>query len=273
MALLPVVIVQSGGGRLGNILFVYARALDLMAQGARVYVNLGKTNPAVGLFREAFPRVSWKEPRGPWERFPFHYEFSGRPDKLPPHLFSRTGVYFMGEYFFERAKDRVREDLVFDESAPALAAAIERIEAEESSVSVHVRRGDYVQKHERYGGICTVPYYRKAAEHLRERYPEARFHVFSDDLAWCEEELGLEGAVYEDLRGEEGYRDWWDMCLMSHCRHNIIANSTFSWWGAWLNAHPQKIVICPPCWDNKEPRKDRPDMICAEGWTVIDGRD
>lgn len=118
-------------------------------------------------------------------------------------------------------------------------------------IGVHVRRGDYVNIGNTQG-ICTLEYYRKALCLMSERTKPEMFLIFSDDIEWCRNEisgfLGNIPTVYVDWnKGKNSFRD---MQLMSLCKHNIIANSSFSWWGAWLNQNPDKIVIAPSRWMN-----------------------
>lgn len=140
--------------------------------------------------------------------------------------------------------------------------AMARQMEEKPSVGIHVRRGDYIGN-PGFGGVCTLEYYKKALDVL-EVSPACMFYVFSNEVAWCEENL-------EPLMGNVIYVDWnkgkdspWDMYLMSHCQQLIIANSSFSWWGAYLNQHASKI-IAPKVWN-----KRIKDMhIQMPEWTLI----
>ena len=123
-------------------------------------------------------------------------------------------------------------------------------QTETNSISIHVRRGDYL-KNPQYFDICNTVYYRKAIGLIKEKTDNARFYVFSDDIQWVKENLELpQNTVYVNWNMKTD--SWQDMCLMSHCRHHIIANSTFSWWGAWLNKNEKKIVICPKMFSRTE---------------------
>ena len=139
------------------------------------------------------------------------------------------------------------------------------------SVSVHVRRGDYLDAAQVYGGICTEAYYDGAVAYLMERYPEARFFVFSNDAEWarrwCVEKDGKWGegrfVAVEGTTEENGYVD---LMLMGMCRHHIIANSSFSWWGAWLNPGADKCVVAPGKWLNTCECRD----VFTEGMVRVD---
>lgn len=115
------------------------------------------------------------------------------------------------------------------------------------SVSLHIRRGDYVNispdDYYQFGGVATLEYYKRAVDYIRDKAGQCSFFVFSDDIPWCKEQFG--GGGYHFVDCNSGAKSWRDMCLMTMCRHHINANSTFSWWGAWLNARPDGIVIRP----------------------------
>jgi hypothetical protein len=94
--------------------------------------------------------------------------------------------------------------------------------------------------------LCNTNYYKNAIQYISDRVENPVFYIFSDDLAWCRETFSDTNCVY--VEGNGGIKSSWDMYLMSCCDHNIIANSTFSWWGAWLNANEDKMVLCPDTW-------------------------
>jgi hypothetical protein len=111
------------------------------------------------------------------------------------------------------------------------------------SVAIHIRRGDYYTVGSKIlGGICNHNYYRKAISSINKRVKNPKYFIFSDDPDWVKKHYMLDGVYVE---GNTGENSWKDMLLMSVCKHNIICNSSFSWWGAWLNKNKNKIVICP----------------------------
>ena len=118
-----------------------------------------------------------------------------------------------------------------------------------NSVSLHIRRGDYVSNLEanKTHGFIGIEYYNKAISFIHEQILQPHFFVFSDDIAWARENLGLIINVVF-INHNQGRSSFEDMRLMSLCKYNIIANSSFSWWGAWLNTAPDKIVITPKQW-------------------------
>lgn len=137
-----------------------------------------------------------------------------------------------------------------------------------TAVSVHIRGGDYVHE-KQYSGICTADYYRKAAEYITQTAGVCRFFIFTNDTKYAQQMLEplchgiLQHAVFinnSDFHQDPGF----DLFLMKSCTHHIIANSTFSWWGAFLNNNPDKIVIAPKNWTNSE--DESTINICADNW-------
>ena len=174
--------------------------------------------------------------------------------------------YWQSESYFASIRDTLLSD--FRVARPLSYRATEmavNIRAT-IAVSLHVRRGDYAALPEvtSYHGLCGQTYYRKAIQYMRSKMPDARFFVFSDDPAWCRQSLEgtREMTIVEpsDSAAE-------DMYLMSLCRHHIVANSSFSWWGAWLNTNPDKVVIAPKPWISPT-APVQPDII-PPGWLVM----
>ena len=146
--------------------------------------------------------------------------------------------YFAAPAYFEDAAEQLRADLVADCSAE-VAGEMARLRSGAPLVSIHVRRGDYVDISP--DGALLIP-----ARDIRaamDRFPAAEFLVFSDDLDWCRRELGAPGVRFSSFGDEVA-----DLTAMSLCDHHILAVSTFSWWGAWLNPSPSKRVLYPAGW-------------------------
>jgi hypothetical protein len=134
-----------------------------------------------------------------------------------------------------------------------------------NSVSIHVRRGDFLNANNinLFGDVCTKAYFEKAIELIESKVNNPHFFVFSNDLEWVKENLIINNVNYVDCNS--GKNSWKDMYLMSLCKHNIISNSTFSWWGAWLNKHANKIVISP----NRFLKNDTVTDVYPESWIKI----
>ena len=134
-----------------------------------------------------------------------------------------------------------------------------------NSVSIHVRRGDYLLC-PILGNLVPLFFYKKAIEHIKEKVINPKYFVFSDDIQWCKKNLNLLDAQFINWNsGETSFRD---MQLMSQCKHNIIANSSFSWWGAYLNMNTEKIVISPDRWANLDSGTELEDMN-MDSWIKI----
>ncbi len=177
--------------------------------------------------------------------------------------------YWQSERYFSDAADLIRREFRVkappDEVNAALAAQIAAVNA----VSLHVRRGDYVSNPEtnRIHGTGGPAYYQQAAEEIARTESQPHFFLFSDDPAWVREklQLGFPAVVVE--RAGPAACQFEDLRLMSLCRHNIIANSSFSWWGAWLNPNPGKKVIAPARWFGAQTHDTR-DLVPA-GWVRL----
>jgi hypothetical protein len=188
------------------------------------------------------------------------------PDSLERALADRPGDiyltgYWQSESFFKPIEDIVRQELTVKTPPTPANAVLAQEMARTESISLHVRRGDYVTdpKTFRRHGVCSLEYYAAAINRLSQTVREPHFYVFSDDMEWVRENLKLAHPVtYVAHNGAE--QDYEDLRLMAHCRHHIIANSTFSWWGAWLCAHPGKTVIAPHQWF-ADPARDTSYLI------------
>jgi hypothetical protein len=168
--------------------------------------------------------------------------------------------YFQSERYFSDMEGLLRNELKFvgqleTEVAPSIQTT--------RSVSLHIRRGDYVTNPaaHRFHGTCSLDYYRESVAYLTERLGELHVFVFSDDQAWARQHLTLAQPT-TFVEGHTGLLSYKDMQLMSQCRHHILANSSFSWWGAWLNPSPHKIVVAPKRWfADKAAERQTQDLI------------
>ncbi len=179
-----------------------------------------------------------------------------------------TKKYFIGywqsEKYFNEIKEEIKKKFKFPEIKDNKNMIILNKIKSNNSVSIHIRRGDYIN-HPIHGGICDIAYYKKAIKYIKTNVKDPIMYIFSDDIKWCKENLYLSDANYINWnQGEDSFRD---MQLMSECKHNIIANSSFSWWGAWLNNNVNKIVIAPSKWFNDK-NMDTKDLLPKE-WRRI----
>ncbi len=186
-------------------------------------------------------------------------------------LLNITGGIISGLFQTYRYAEYIRKVLLDDFKFSADYESKLKIVAgnlsEKNSVSIHIRRGDYLIGNNvwLYGEICTDEYYGKAIRYIKEKIGDCIFCFFSNDIEWVKENYVMDNAIYIESTMFDDYQDWYDMYLMSICRNNIIANSTFSWWGAWLNQNEEKIVIAPKRWINECDYDD----IYPEDWILI----
>jgi hypothetical protein len=176
-----------------------------------------------------------------------HFHYWSEIEHVPEKCY--LSGYWQSEKYFGEYESEIRRDFLFREPLGEKNTVLARQMSQCVSVSLHVRRGDYLTnpKANAIHGLCSLDYYRSAIQYILERTPTAKFFVFSDDIPWVRLNLPIEAShdYVEHNRGEESYND---MRLMSMCQHHIIANSSFSWWGAWLSPRFDGIVIAPAKW-------------------------
>jgi hypothetical protein len=169
--------------------------------------------------------------------------------------------YWQSPKYFASIDPMIRKELSLKEPLAGENLAAADSIASSLAVSVHVRRGDYASSEatSRYHGTCSVEYYLAAEEQMRRMLGEPTLFVFSDDPDWVARNLRFQSPIVI-LRHNGPERDYEDLRLMSLCQHHIIANSTFSWWGAWLCQNPDKIIIAPRNWFREATQSTR-DLI------------
>ncbi len=257
------VIIHIRGG-LGNQMFQYALFLSFAEKGIDASIDLshysrhittrqyelgkvfGIKAPVVSLPRKISGKLAWKLFHG-FYKVPYcetDETFGFYDDKIPSLRSAYLKGYWQSEKYFNAAAAAVLKSFSFsgagDEENKNLLLQVRH----SGSVSIHIRRGDYATSDSNF--ILPVSYYRKAIEYITNRIAHPEFFVFSDDPAWAAENLQVSNAVF--VSHNANHNSYRDMQLMSCCSHNIIANSSFSWWGAWLNANKEKIVIAPAKW-------------------------
>lgn len=283
-------------GGFGNQMFQYALARELLYRGKTVkadisyYHNipLGDTqrssikellfddlpiasNEEVQMFLYENEKLQWKIVRRIVPNFykaPVYlqresYEYQDK-------LFHRENVYAVGwwqtEQYFMHVKDLVRMEYlknikILGEKNRSIS---EEIQSHKHSISVHVRGGDYHSPANKkvFGGICGREYYHRAFNFFEKQFEDCVFYIFTNDIEYARQILPM-GKNYKliENREDEGAQD---IILMSQCKCHIIANSTFSWWGAWLNPKMDKIVISPVQWNHKV--KTTPN---CDGWITM----
>jgi hypothetical protein len=176
--------------------------------------------------------------------------------------------YWQSERYFKQYEPIIRTEFSFNtDELPQQLPLLDQIRSS-NSVGVHFRRGDYISSKiiNNHHGECSLSYYKKAIALLNEHFTDLKFFAFSDDTAWVKQNLSNNNLHIVEQHSLHDYPDWADMFLMSQCRHNIIANSTFSWWAAWLNSNPQKMIIAPKNWFRNPPDRFKLDDLLPTQW-------
>jgi hypothetical protein len=173
------------------------------------------------------------------------FDYNARFERLTGSTY--LAGYWQSYRYFEPAAETIRRELRRPAPPPGLNRDwLSRI-GEANAVCVHVRRGDYLLARElRVHGLCSPAYYEKAMGRIAERLRDAEFFLFSDDHQWCRENFRGPGIHLVDANGPDAAVE--DLRLMAACRHHVIANSSLSWWAAWLADHPDQTVIAPDPW-------------------------
>ncbi len=209
-------------------------------------------------------------------------EYVEKDGCFDPEILDVRDAYLVGNFQSEKYFADIRDDvmsafrfdpMLFSDATKDMKRRI--AEESEEPVCIHVRRGDYLKADRVYGGICTEDYYRTAMKYMQEHHPGCVFYLFTDDVHWADffvEEHSDMKVV--PVTCSEAYTGYQDMYLISRCRHHIIANSTFSWWGWWLRKIRDGEVIAPAKWLNNGKCADilTDDMIRIDGRGEILGR-
>lgn len=193
---------------------------------------------------------------------------------FPKMLDVKDKSYLDGFWQSYKYFDDIRDTLIKDFSLkiPLEETHLEIVEKISSvnSVSLSVRRTDYLlPANFKMMGVCSENYYQKAIELIESKVENPNFFIFTDDVDWVKNNIKINHPVtyISELSKDKPLTDYQELILASKCQHNIIANSSFSWWGAWLNTNPDKIVIAPDKWFNNDSIKI--DDIIPPTWTKI----
>jgi hypothetical protein len=177
-----------------------------------------------------------------------HYHFYDDFFSLPADIY--LSGYWQSEKYFQNVSNQIVDMYQPKERLDSKNLELIQQLDECNSIAIHVRRGDYTSgTYSGFFGGLTNDYYQDAVKLIYERVSNPSFFIFSDNPEWCRKNLNIKEAVYVDHnKGDGSYKD---LVLMSKAKHNVIANSTFSWWGAWLNQNASKLVVAPKQWFQK----------------------
>ena len=269
----PVIVRLLGG--MGNQLFQYAmgraladaKGVELVLDPRFITRKAHISGLAIELFNirarfldtseyQDYPEWRWKLSRvlRKWIRpsFGFYHEVGFTFDEqLSSQIRGKrsdtmlSGFWQSHQYF--PVADVLRQDLslrqAFNTAQQTYAVAMQAC----NSVALHVRRGDYLNNPKALAkhGVCSLEYYQQAVNEINARIDNPVFYVFSDDPEWVRQNIAVDNAVFVS---DEGFDQEIDLMLIASCQHQIIANSSFSWWGAYLNPNSDKVVVAPTPW-------------------------
>jgi len=176
--------------------------------------------------------------------------------------------YFQNVKYFQDQSFLIRKDFSFKNITDAKnLAVVEQID-KTNSISLHIRRGDYLNQNSNLV-VLDIEYYLEAIKYIGKKIEDPYYFIFSDDIEWVKQNLNFDDFNYQYIDWNKGNESYIDMQLTSMCKHNIIANSSFSWWGAWLNDNPDKVVIAPSVWYKNQKKNEYPDGFLPKQWITI----
>ncbi len=193
-----------------------------------------------------------------------HFHYTSEITSIPNHCFLRG--YWQSENYFneytEEIKKIFRFDKILDEENTIIANDI----LENKSVSLHIRRGDFLLKKNHNHCVDLTKYYSEAIDQISKNFNKPKFFIFTDDPEWVTKNFSII-SNFKVVNANKNINSFIDMYLMSLCKGNIIANSSFSWWGAWLNNNKDKIIFAPKKWFNDKSIKT--NSLFLKTWNVI----
>jgi hypothetical protein len=268
-------------GRLGNQMFQFASAVGIArrkryevffpVENCSRFSSNGPIDPKTGQTTNVkcdlldcfnIPKFYFKpmdelRPSGVYQERDF--KFNTEVLSLPPN--TDLYGYFQDERYFKEDRDLLLSILKFKEEFESIAQEfISKVDPKHQKVSLHIRRGDYTLYPDHHP-VCSKDYYQSAMKKFNSN--GIKFLVFSDDIDWCREEFKGDQYIFVDSGSPYS-----DLRIMTLCDHHIIANSSYSWWGAWLNTKIDKRVIAPSRWFGPAINKDASEIYC-KGWEKI----
>lgn len=285
-------------GGLGNQMFQYACARNLISKNQKVYLDLNFINNHIvsssvftarnyelNIFENCQTRILNSSKRKMFfdkrlryriirRLFLKNIQFVNQLENEYINIDTKSkNIYLNGYFQSEKYFIKKRNLIINDFSFPTLDAInkqlLDQISNDINSVSIHVRRGDYLKKKvTEYHGCLPLSYYISSVNDLSNKFDDLKFYIFSDDKDFIESSFGfIKNKII--VSGNTGKHSWKDMCLMTYCKHHIIANSSFSWWGAWLS-ETDGITFAPRNWFNPQMAKFEINDIIPNNWIVVD---
>lgn len=266
-------------GGLGNQMFQYAFYLSMKDKGISCKLNTSayqylKMHNGYELERVFGVEGEYDSDKSHiyilWVRLLRKYQipflvFKDRDFEYCPEVYTAKQSYLDGlwisPHYFETIREKVLKCFSFKNISVNNIEIVKEISSV-NSVSLHIRRGDYLNS-PNYN-VCDEKYYEQAIHHINSVVKTPVYYVFSDDPEWCKYFMNTFNVQFKIVDWNKGKDSYQDMFLMSQCKHNIIANSTFSWWGAWLNTNEKKIIVAPHSWFRNNDKSAN-----CEGWCLI----
>lgn len=294
------IIIRMAAG-LANRMFQYAYYLYLKQMGLNVHIDnsyrrsIGHTDFAHEHidWKRVFPKAKYSSPQNITV-----YKYGGGQDLfskirrrfLPfttnvsnltnPFIYKdvnelRKNEYIIGVFQNAKMASNIRTQLIELFSFPEIKDSknknlVNEIQSCES-VAIHIRKGNDYSRLDRYNNTCEIDYYMKAINTLKNKIDNPRYYIFTDNPQWVKDNFNFVDYKIIDWNPTVGWGNHLDMQLMSLCKHNIIANSTYSWWGAFLNTNPNRIVIAPHKWFNEmHPQLGRlENLSICDNWIAL----
>tara|TARA_Y100000034_G_scaffold21387_1_gene24609 strand:+ start:2823 stop:3584 length:762 start_codon:yes stop_codon:yes gene_type:complete len=247
-------------GRLGNQLFQYSMMKSVSLKNRYTLKLPNIKNSDLKYFDVSCQELKQEDLKHVSKTFVDEPQFHFRPEVFEQPDFTNFHGYYQSEDYFKEFEEQIRKDLTFKKYIIDSAQyEIEKYRNSKPLVSVHVRRGDYLTIHDGlFHTPCNLKYYRQAME----MFPNVDFLFFSDDVGWCKENFKAKNIKYSDSNNSMV-----DFAMITLCDHHILANSSFSWWSAWLNNNNKKVVA-PANWFGPVGPQDTYDLIPDE-WNII----
>ena len=274
-------IVRIQGG-LGNQMFQYAYAKALETNGNEVKIDVANATLSSELdnYNIDLDVASFDEIRKLFSKnkfINFIHKVKGDVLKEKSLSFNKNLLeavgnkyiygYFQSEKYFLNIKNIIVKQFTLKQNLSHYAQEIKNtIQNTKNTCSIHIRRGDYIinKSANKIHGTCSLDYYNNATKLIDKKINSVKYYIFSDEIEWVKENMNIANATYIENNGRTPHED---ILLMSLCEHNIIANSSFSWWASWLNENKEKIVIAPKRWfaDEEKNTQSNQGIVC-DNW-------
>jgi len=248
-------------GRLGNQLFQYSMLRAVSLKNSHVLKLPNVKNSDLKYFELSCEELQQADLQHITKSFVDEPQFYFRPEVFEQGDFTNFHGYYQSEKYFKEFETQIRKDLTFKKYVIDSAKyEIEKYRRNRPLVSVHVRRGDYLTIH---NGLFHTPCSKKYYQEAMDMFEEVDFLFFSDDMDWCKSNFKGNNIKFSDSNGPVI-----DFAMITLCDHHVLANSSFSWWSAWLNNKPAKKIVATSSWFGPAGPQDTYDLIPDE-WSVI----